>query len=171
MRRALVFLLAVATSGLVWGAGMRMPPGKWWDNPRLVRYLQLSADQQKKIHDAVFEHAERMIDLNAAVKRAELKLADLAQRQSFDERAVRAAFAGLQQARQNLEAERFELLVSVRKVLTTGQWKKMINLREEMRRRRADRRRMRPGFEGQRRRPGAVGQGAQPPAPQGPGYR
>jgi hypothetical protein len=104
-----------------------------------------------------------MIDLNAAVKRAELQLGDLAQRESFDERAVRAAFARLQAARQKLEAERFELLIAVRKLLTGEQWQKLVRLREELRQRRLEGRRMRPNT--RRRFAPAPGAGQQPPLP------
>lgn len=154
MKKIVAFVVAMTAGGLLWGASVRMPPGRWWDNPRLVRYLNLTQDQQTKIHDAVFDHAERMIDLNATVKRAELQLADLAQRETFDEKAVRAAFAKLQAARQNLENERFDLLVAVRKILTADQWKKLVNLREELRRRRAEGRMGRhPGMMGRQRPP------------------
>lgn len=121
-------------------AGLKLPPGKWWENERLVHELGLTAQQQEQIHDVVFEHAQRMIDLNAAVKRAELTLGDLAERQELDEPAVREAWQRLQKARMALENERFELLVAVRKILTTEQWKKLRQLREMHRRKMGDRR-------------------------------
>ncbi len=172
MKKGLAFVLAMTAGGLLWAGSFRMPPGRWWDNPRLVRYLNLTPDQQSKIHDMVFDHAERMIDLNAAVKRAELQLGDLAQRDTFDEKAVRAAFAKLQEARRNLENERFELLIAVRKILTADQWKKLATLREEIRRRRAGRGRMgrRPEMMGRQRAPQPGGR-AQPGPHQAPLYQ
>ncbi len=153
MKKTVALVVAMTVGGLGWGASFRMPRGRWWDNPRLVRYLGLTPDQQARIHDTVFDHAERMIDLNAAVKQAELQLEDLAGRDTFDEKAVRAAFAKLQEARRALENERFELLIAVRKILTASQWKKLVTLREELRRHGAGMRRMgrRPGMMGRQR--------------------
>ncbi len=137
MKRALTLLIAVTVTvgGTLWAADFKMPAGKWWQNPRLVERLQITPEQQKKMHDLVFSHAPRMIDLNAEVKKAELQLGDLAERDDFDVKAVRAAFANLQQARQRLEAERFELLIGFRQLMTAQQWRQLNALRSEVRRR------------------------------------
>jgi Spy/CpxP family protein refolding chaperone len=141
MKRVVTFLIAVAvTAGAtLWAGEFRMPPGTWWRNPRLVERLHITPEQQKKMHDLVFAHAQRMIDLNAAVKKAELTLGDLAERDDFDVKAVRAAFARLQEARQKLESERFELLVGFRQLMTAEQWRQLNALRSEVRRRIGDR--------------------------------
>lgn len=141
MKRAVTFLIAVAVTagGTLWAGEFRMPPGTWWRNPRLVERLNITPEQQKKMHDLVFAHAQRMIDLNAAVKKAELTLGDLAERDDFDVKAVRAAFARLQEARQKLESERFELLVGFRQLMTAEQWRQLNALRSEVRRRIGDR--------------------------------
>ncbi len=154
LRRTMVPMVTVllAFVGAVQAAGPKLPPGKWWENERVVRELGLTPEQQETIHDVVFDHAQRMIDLNAAVKRAELTLGDLADREPFDEASVRSAWQRFVKARTALENERFELLVAVRKVLTTDQWKRLRKLRE-MRRRRP----------GERRPPGPQQGGRRPP--------
>ncbi len=144
MKRALIFLIVLTLGATVWAGDFRMPPGKWWENPRVVERLHITAEQQQQIHDLVYRHAQRMIDLNAAVKRAELELGDLAEREELDADAARAAFARFQQARQKLETERFELLVGVRQLLTAQQWRDINTFRQEIRRRVNDRRR--PGM-------------------------
>jgi Spy/CpxP family protein refolding chaperone len=158
-------ILAVAGSAAAAGAAdFRMPRGRWWESPRVVQEIGLTPDQQEQIHQLVYKHAEVMIGLNADVKRAELRLGELARNDRFDERAVRAAWTQYQEARRKLENERFELLVAIRKVLTAEQWKKLDEMRRQFeQRRRHPRDRQRPGRNPYRPPAG------QPPAPPGPG--
>jgi Spy/CpxP family protein refolding chaperone len=75
-----------------------------------------------------------MIDLNADVKRSELELVNLVAEPGFEDAAARKAFAGLVAARTALETERFEMLLSVRGVLTPEQWAQIQEIRREVRR-------------------------------------
>ena len=111
-----------------------LPPGKWWENEKLAREIELTEEQQAAIHEVVYEHAMGMIDLNADVKRAELQLGDLVDKPDFDVNVVRAAFNTFQQARQALETSRFEMLLSVRQILSTEQWKQLQEMRRKFRR-------------------------------------
>jgi Spy/CpxP family protein refolding chaperone len=135
MKRAVIGVLALAVAATVSAQDLRIPPGKWWENPRLVERLRLTPEQQETIRDLVLEHARRMIDLNADVKRAELDLAERVDREPLDPKAVRAAFAVLQTARQRLEAERFELLLGVRQAVTPEQWDELERIRRDLRER------------------------------------
>ena len=116
-------------------AEFNLPPGKWWENERLIRHINLTDEQRQEINGLVYEHAHHMIDLNADLKRAELELANLVGQPEFDVDQVRIAFAGFQKARQTLELERFEMLLSVREVMTAEQWQKIQEIRSELRRR------------------------------------
>ena len=125
-----------------------LPPGKWWENPRLVDHIGLSDEQQGQIRGIVFEHARRMIDLKAEVEKAGLDLAETVDQQDFDPAPVRAAYAVFQTARQKLENERFEMLLEVRLVLTYEQWQKIEEIKQRMKR---NRQQQRPtGSRGQR---------------------
>ncbi len=143
-------------------ADFKMPRGRWWENPRVVREVGLTPDQQDRIHQLVYQHAEVMIGLNADVKRAELHLGELARSENFDEQAVRKAWAEYQVARQKLENERFDLLVAIRKVLSAQQWKKLDELKRQYRQRRLPPERQRPGRNPYRR---PAGQLPPPPPP------
>lgn len=120
-----------------------LPPGKWWEIPRLVQHIQLTKEQQGRIGDLVYQSAQRMIDLNAGVERAKLALEKEVDQNDFDPDGVRAAFAAFQKARHQLENERFEMLLSVRQVLTPEQWNRLAGLRDRLDQSRQ--RRMRPG--------------------------
>ncbi len=134
-RRTLITILVLALAATAAAQDLRIPPGKWWENPRLVERLRLTREQQGQIRELVVEHARRMIDLNADVKRAELDLADLVDREPLEPKAVREAFGALQVARQRLEAERFELLLGVRQSVTPQQWHELERIRQDLRQR------------------------------------
>ncbi len=120
---------------------MGVPPGAWWSRPRLAQALGLTAEQKASLEKVSLEHARRMVDLQATVKKAELDLRAAADATPFDAASVRAAFHAFQQARMKLDSERFELLLAQRGLLSTEQWQKLRQLaRERMRERPGDER-------------------------------
>ncbi len=136
MRHLSLALLILMGSFAVGAQDFNLPPGKWWENERLAERIGLTDEQKGAIRDLVFEHAHRMIDLHADVKRAELELASLVAAPDFENPAARTAFAGLVEARATLEKERFEMLLAVRGVLTAEQWLQIQEIRREFRRNR-----------------------------------
>ncbi|MCP4899348.1 MAG: periplasmic heavy metal sensor [bacterium] len=142
LQSTILLLLVSAVCNLAAATELNLPPGKWWENPRLVERLQLTEEQRQAIHDVFFSHVRRMIDLTADVKKAELELAELVGSEEFDTAKVREVFLIRQTARQALESERFELLLAVREQLTLEQWALVQGMRQEAMRRRGDRRRM-----------------------------
>lgn len=109
-----------------------LPPGNWWENERIVQHLELTAGQQSSIKDLVYRHATRMIDFNAGMEKAKLALANQVEQEPLDPSTVRKAFETFQEARRSLETERFEMLLSVRQVVTHQQWRKLLSLRERL---------------------------------------
>jgi len=118
------------------GTPMGVPMGRWWESPKVAEQLGLSAEQRQKLEANALSQATAMVDLKASVEKAEITLRAAADAQPFDARRVRDAFGVLQQARLKLEAQRFEMLLKTREVLTTEQWQK---LRETARERRVER--------------------------------
>jgi Spy/CpxP family protein refolding chaperone len=154
MKRIQYVLLAslmLSFCASAWAVQLNLPPGKWWENPRLVEQLQLTEEQQGAIREVVFEHARRMIDLGAAVRKSELELEELVGGTDFDTAGVREAFGSFQVARQALESERFELLLAVREQLTLEQWKTVQGMRQDVMRRRGQQ--DRPMLQGERQSP------------------
>jgi Spy/CpxP family protein refolding chaperone len=133
--RTLTMLLTatILLTGAVLPAGsLDLPPGTWWENPRLVDYIRLTKEQQERIGDLVYRHAQRMIDLNAGVEKAKLALENQVDQSELDPEAVRNSFAAFQKARHMLESERFEMLLSVRQILAPEQWERLTGLRERL---------------------------------------
>jgi Spy/CpxP family protein refolding chaperone len=156
MKRLILGLLVVAAVAPALAQGgpplegpeMRLPPGTWWENPRVVEQVKLTPEQQAAIADLVYDHARTMIDLKAAVEKAELELKVRVDRSDLVPDQVRAAFRAFQAARSALENERFEMLLGVRLQLSPEQWDELQALHREVRRNladRADRRLGRPG--------------------------
>jgi Spy/CpxP family protein refolding chaperone len=149
MKKALMIAVILAMAGPLAAANeFDLPPGKWWENPRMVDHIGLTNEQQGQIREIVFAYARRMIDLKADVDKAGLDLANSVDQQEFDPTPVRAAYAVFQTARHKLEIERFEMLLEVRQVLTYEQWRKIEEIKQRMKQNRAEQRR--PGPSGQR---------------------
>jgi len=133
--KLLVFSLLWGT-GALWAQGPGGPPwdlpqGRWWDRPRLAQELGLTDEQKARLEEVASQRMRALIDARAAVQKAELELGLVADKEPFDARKVREAFFGLQQARQKLELERFEMLLAMRQVLTPEQWGKLRRLARE----------------------------------------
>ncbi|MEJ2582338.1 MAG: periplasmic heavy metal sensor [Acidobacteriota bacterium] len=155
MKKLMLILGVLVAASPVVANDFDLPPGKWWENPRLVEHIGLSEGQQDQIRDVIFSHAKRMIDLKADVERAALDLADVVDQEVFDPDPVRAAYAVFQTARHKLENERFEMLLEVRQILTYEQWRKIQDVKQRTKQNRMEQRR--PGARG------TVPQGERPP--------
>ena len=137
----IVILGALLLSNLPAAArDFNLPPGKWWENERVVRYLELTPEQQSSIKELVYRHATRMIDLNAGLEKAQLALENEVGKNTLDPQGARDSFTVFQEARRRLESERFEMMLSVRQMMNLEQWEKLLSLREriEQNRRRPD---------------------------------
>lgn len=148
MKKLIVMLLILGVTGPVLANEFDLPPGKWWEDQRIVDRVGISAEQQSEIRDVVYERARKMIDLKADVDKVGLDLAAAVDRADFDASAVRSAYGAFQAARHKLENERFEMLLEVRQILSTDQWQKMQEIRRRVQQMR-----------GQQRRPGQRQQG------------
>lgn len=136
MRRGIVALAAaaaVAAAGGLSAQPMRMPQGRWWERPAVVRALGLSDEQRERIEKTTIEHARTMVDLKADVEKAQLDVKAAADSEPFEPQRVRAAFQKLLQARVRLETERFDMILAVRETLTAEQWQKLRRLAQERR--------------------------------------
>ena len=145
------------------------PRGRWWDNPELAQKVGLSADQQKKM-DAIFLQSRlKLIDEHAAVEKDEAILEPLLSAEQPDESRILAQIDKVAQSRAELEKANARMLLGLRGVLTTAQWKTLQTLGQE---RHQDRRGGPDGPRGPRGRgapdggPSAPSPGA-PPAPSG----
>jgi Spy/CpxP family protein refolding chaperone len=145
-----------------------MPPrhdlGKWWKNSEVVQKLQLSEAQVNQLEQNFLDHRLKLIDLRADVERQEARLQPLIEADQIDEAKTVAQIDAVLAARAKLEKQNTMLMLSIRRVLSVEQWKKLQSLHHE--RERVFERRLQPGEPGpmHRRMP------EPPPAPRPPEF-
>lgn len=119
-----IAFLALAL-GAVAADFMDLPPGRWWKNSEVIRELNLTPDQQKKLDDIMYAHMEKMIDLRAALDKEELKLKMLLDSPEIVEKQVLDQVDNVLTARDRMHRLRAVMFVKVRTLLTPDQWTKM----------------------------------------------
>lgn len=107
------------------GRPMRPDLGAWWKNSEMVQELGLDKQQISQIESTFLDHRLKLIDLKAAVEREETKLQPLMEADQVDEAKVSAQVDRVLGARTSLEKANVMMMISIRKVLTVEQWKKL----------------------------------------------
>ncbi len=136
---------------------------RWWNNPRIAAQLKLTSDQQKAMDTILYDHREKLIDLQANLERAELAMQPLMSAEQPNEASIDAQIDKVVAARADLEKANARFLLAIRMKLTPDQWKQVQSFRAEHMEGRMERR---PGEHRERRGPGA--QPGSPPPPQPP---
>jgi len=132
----LAMLLAAASVGAQMGpppgGGMRgmppqhgAPPGQWWQNPEIAKLLALTADQTSAIDGILQQNRQRLFDLSTAVQREDFAMEGLMNADQPDEGKILAQVDKLAAARAELEKANARMLLAMRRVLTTEQWRKL----------------------------------------------
>jgi protein CpxP len=135
--------------------------GRWWNNPKVVEKLKLTDDQRKAMDDIYQQHREKLVDLHAAVDKAELQMEPLVRADQPNESAVLAQIDKVAQARAELEKANARFLFALRAKLTPDQWKQVQEFRQ-------NREGMRREWRGRQGRGAETGGDQAPPPPGGP---
>lgn len=161
MRSAIAILL------LACGAAMAQMPRvyfPWWES-RIARDIHLSEAQREKVREVQRKYRDRMIDLRAAVEKAEARLRDLYEMETVDPAQAEQVIDELVKYRGEMTRALAEMSLELRQVLTLEQWRELQEKVHRMRERRWGR----PGYRlprgGQPRAPRPPRQPAPPPAP------
>ena len=124
----------------------------WWEMG-FTRDLNLSEQQQQQIREILRENLSKMIDMRAALEKAEGEVEDLFEDQSVDQRKANEVVDHVVAARSNMTRHFTMMSLQMRKILTNEQWKDLQSRRsrfENMRR---------PGGPGMPGGPGGPGAG------------
>jgi len=97
--------------------------GRWWNDPVMVEKLKLTDEQRKAMDGILFEHREKLIDMRAAVDKAELEMEPLMRDDQPNEARILAQIDKVAQARAELEKANARFLLALRGKLTPEQWK------------------------------------------------
>ena len=109
--------------------------GKWWKDSEIAGALGLSDAQTRKIEEVFFEQRIKLIDLRAELERQETRLQPLLEADQPDEARVGAQIDLVLAARGKLEKANAMMMLAIRKVLTTEQWRKLESIKQERERR------------------------------------
>ncbi len=151
------------------GFGFRRPPmeqafgpmgvGRFWHDPAVISQLKITDEQQKSMDDILQQHRESLVDLDASLQKAELKMGPMLQADQPNESEIEGQIDAIAQARANLEKANARFLLAIRAKLTPEQWTALRQIREQ---------RMRQFRDGGHRRAITRKHGPPPPgAPQG----
>ncbi len=122
------------------GFGIHRPPmeralgmreGRWWNDPAMVEKLKLSDDQRKSMDQILLDHREQLVDMRAAVEKAELAMEPLVQDDQPNESQILAQIDKVAQARAELEKANARFLLAIRGKLSPEQWKDLKAARAE----------------------------------------
>lgn len=108
-----------------------MAGGSWWKNSEVAEKLKLTDQQKQQLESTFLDYRLKLVDLRADVERQELKLQPLMDADQVNEAQVSSQLDAVIAARGKLEKANAMMMISMRKVLTTDQWKQLRNLRTE----------------------------------------
>jgi Spy/CpxP family protein refolding chaperone len=105
--------------------------GRWWNNPRMIERLKLTDDQRKAMDQILYEHREKLIDLEANLEKAELAMQPLMSADQPDRPAMEAQIDKVVESRAALERANSLFLLDIRMKLTSDQWKQLRDMHSE----------------------------------------
>lgn len=118
---SLIVFLALAPPAI----GQTMPSGKWWQDPGIVKQLDLTAKEAKQIDKLFVKSRRRMIELKNQVEKEQFEYQTLMESQNLDESAVNRQLQKLEKARSKLNSERSSFVVGIRKILGHDRFQKL----------------------------------------------
>ena len=160
MTKRLLLAAALLLAATV-ASAQRMPPGKWWQRPEIVRALALTTEQQDKLDDIFRAAANGLIDAKGDVEKLQISLRAELDRPTIRRQEVIRIAAQLNDARGKLFERELSMLLDMRDVLNDQQWQRMRDKLDEPRERPTNR--QQPGDGGFRRpQPRGLGPGRRP---------
>ena len=107
------------------------PEGRWWNDPTMVQRLGLSDDQRKNMDDILQQHRTELIDMRAAVEKAEIAMEPLIKADTPNEQQILGQIDRIAQARAELEKANARFLLAIRAKLTPDQYRQLQAARAE----------------------------------------
>lgn len=122
MRRGICFLgillvMLVFSPVFAMGHLFMIPMTKWWKLPSVSVRLNLTEQEKEQLNKLFLDTKTKLIDLEADIKKAKLKLKDMIESEKIDEDAIMKQFELLQKERLELYKTRFLYVLRVRKIL------------------------------------------------------
>ncbi len=99
--------------------------GRFWNNPDIVKQLNLTDDQRKAMDGILQDHRMKLIDMQATLQKAELEMGPLMKADTPDRAAIEAQIDRVVSARADLEKANARFLLDIRMQLKPDQWKQL----------------------------------------------
>lgn len=103
----------------------------WWDSP-LARDLNLTDSQREQIRATVREYRTKLIDLRAAIDKAEVEVEDAFNEDNLNQQRASEAIERLAVARGDMIRTFSQMSLKMRSVLTQEQWRELQRRRPRM---------------------------------------
>lgn len=116
------------SGGFMMGGGFErsiLPAGAWWRNQGTADRIGLTAEQQKKMDEALLASRVQLIHIHAALQEQELLLQPMLKSNPLDQKKVMEQIATIANTRADLEKATAKMLLDVRAVMTPDQWTKL----------------------------------------------
>ena len=101
----------------------------WWNKP-IVNDLNLSVEQKRQIRSTVREYSPHLLEVRAAIERAELELEKEFNEQPVDVKKAGETIEHLAAARAELTRALSQLSLKLRTVITPEQWQHIQSRRQ-----------------------------------------
>jgi Spy/CpxP family protein refolding chaperone len=105
--------------------------GRWWNKPDMVKKLNLSSEQRKKMDQIFDAYGPKLEHLHANLHRQEDILGPMIGADNPNEGQILAQIDVVAQARANLEKEFARMLLGLQRQLTHQQWEQLRELHKE----------------------------------------
>ncbi len=105
--------------------------GQFWNNPNVVKQLNLTDDQRKAMDGILQDHRMKLIDMQATLRKAELAMGPLMKADSPDRAAIEAQIDKVVTARADLEKANAHFLLDIRMQLKPDQWKQLQTMHQD----------------------------------------
>jgi Spy/CpxP family protein refolding chaperone len=99
--------------------------GQFWNNPDVVKQLNLTDDQRKAMDGILQDHRMKLIDMEATLRKAEVEMIPLMKADTPDRTAIEAQIDKVVSARADLEKANARFLLDIRMQLKADQWKQL----------------------------------------------
>ena len=110
-----------------------MMTGRWWNNERVVKRLNLTSDEVAALETAYRDTRRSLISLKGKVEVEQFELETLLEAPQMDEAAAKEQYQRLEAARTALGNERFAFLLEVRRIVGFERFQKLMLIRRAAR--------------------------------------
>jgi len=112
-----LLLMLLATPSVAVGQMELLPEGKWWQEPRIIKQLNLSQEQIDSLDQAAIEHSRKLIPLRSAVQQEQFELGVLVENPALDEDAILKQIKKLEKAKNALSTQFWRLIIDVKRIV------------------------------------------------------